>query len=503
MIIELRKKEMKNIFIEDREIKAPKLYQALLSFAGLVLVMAVGIIVFEVDPHIPMFIGVIIAAIMAMVLGYKWSQIEKMMVDGISKAMQSILILAIVGMMIGAWLISGTIPTMIYYGLKLLSPKIFLVATVLICSITSLATGTSWGTMGTMGLALIGIGQGLGMPIGPTAGAVLAGAYFGDKLSPLSDTTNLAPAMAGTDVFTHVKYMLKSTLTAYVISLVFFGVYGFIHATSGAVDASQATIIMEGIGNTFHISPLLLLPPVVVILAIALKVPAIPGITLGFLVASIMAPIAQPDLAIFDDSLELLHNGVDLGDLLSVALNGFYCNTEVEAINDLLTTGGLMNMASSILMTIIAMMFGGIMEGSGQLAVIINTISGKIKSDAGMIAATEVTCVLSNTVMPEQYISILVPGRMYAPAYRERGIHPKSLSNALESAGTVTSCLIPWNTCGLFIAKTLGVTAAVYAPWAVFNYTMPVICLIMAFMGITVTKMTPEEQARADAGELV
>ena len=230
---------MKNIFIEDREIKAPKLYQALLSFAGLVLVMAVGIIVFEVDPHIPMFIGVIIAAIMAMVLGYKWSQIEKMMVDGISKAMQSILILAIVGMMIGAWLISGTIPTMIYYGLKLLSPKIFLVATVLICSITSLATGTSWGTMGTMGLALIGIGQGLGMPIGPTAGAVLAGAYFGDKLSPLSDTTNLAPAMAGTDVFTHVKYMLKSTLTAYVISLVFFGVYGFIHATSGAVDASH------------------------------------------------------------------------------------------------------------------------------------------------------------------------------------------------------------------------------------------------------------------------
>ena len=216
-----------------------------------------------------------------------------------------------------------------------------------------------------------------------------------------------------------------------------------------------------------------------------------------------MAPIAQPDLAIFDDSLELLHNGVNLGDLLSVALNGFYCNTEVEAINDLLTTGGLMNMASSILMTIIAMMFGGIMEGSGQLAVIINTISGKIKSDAGMIAATEVTCVLSNTVMPEQYISILVPGRMYAPAYRERGIHPKSLSNALESAGTVTSCLIPWNTCGLFIAKTLGVTAAVYAPWAVFNYTMPVICLIMAFMGITVTKMTPEEQARADAGELV
>ena len=494
---------MGNIFTAEREHKTPALWQALLSFAGLVVVMAVGIIKFEVDPHIPMFIGVIIAAVMAMVLGYNWAEIEKMMVDGISKAMQSLLILAIVGMMIGTWLMAGTIPTMIYYGLKLLSPKVFLIATVLICSITSLATGTSWGTMGTMGLALIGIGQGLGMPVGPTAGAVLAGAYFGDKLSPLSDTTNLAPAMAGTDVFTHVKYMLKSTLVAYGAALIFFGVYGFMHASGGNVDASQAAVIMEGIKNTFHISPVLLLPPLVVILAIALKVPAIPGITLGMLVAAVMAPFAQTDLAIFSSDLELLHNGVNLGDLLSAALNGFFCNTKVEAINSLLTTGGLMNMSSSILMTIIAMMFGGIMEGSGQLAVIINTVSGRIRSDAGMIAATEVTCVLSNTVMPEQYISILVPGRMYAPAYRERGIHPKSLSNALESAGTVTSCLIPWNTCGLFIAKTLGVTAAVYAPWAVFNYTMPVICLIMAFMGITVTKMTPEEQARADAGELV
>ena len=451
--------------------------------------MSIGIKVFEVDPHIPMFLGVIAAAVMAMYLGYKWADIEKMMVDGISKAMQSILILAIVGMMIGAWLISGTIPTMIYYGLKLLSPKIFLIATVLICSITSLATGTSWGTMGTMGLALIGIGQGLGMPIGPTAGAVLAGAYFGDKMSPLSDTTNLAPAMAGTDVFTHVKYMLKSTIVAYAISLIFFGIYGFMHATSGNIDTSQATLLMEGIRVAFNVNPLLLLPPLVVILSIALKVPAIPGITLGFLTAAIMAPFAQ--------------DGVTIGAILGVALEGYVMEGEIASLNDLLSTGGLMNMSSSILMTIIAMMFGGIMEGSGQLSVIINAISGKIKSPAGMVGATEATCILSNVVMPEQYISILVPGRMFAPAYRERGIHPKSLSNALESAGTVTSALVPWNTCGLFIANTLGVTAAVYAPWAVFNYMMPIICFVMAFMGITVTMMTPEEQARADAGELV
>ena len=494
---------MKNIFTEEREVKQPKLYQALLTFAALIVIMSIGIIVFEVDPHIPMFLGVIVSAIMAMALGHKWSDIEGMMVDGISKAMQSILILAIVGMMIGAWLISGTIPTMIYYGLKLLSPRFFLVATVLICSITSLATGTSWGTMGTMGLALMGIGHGLGMPVGPTAGAVLAGAYFGDKLSPLSDTTNLAPAMAGTDVFTHVKYMLKSTLVAYGISIVFFGVYGFIHVSSVTADTSQAEAIMSGLSSTFNINPLLLLPPLVVILAIALKVPAIPGITLGFLAAAVMAPFAQGNLAIYDGDLELLHNGVNLGDILTVSLEGFNCNTEVEALNDLLTTGGLMNMSSSILMTMIAMMFGGIMEGTGQLAVIIDAILKKVKGDAGLVAATEATCILSNATMPEQYISILVPGRMYAPAYRQRGIHPKSLSNALESAGTVTSCLVPWNTCGLFIEKTLGVGTAVYFPWAVFNWSMPIVCLVMAFMGVTVTKMTPEEQAKADAGELV
>ena len=480
---------MKNIFIEEREIKEPKLSQAIFSFLALIVVMSIGIIVFKVDPHIPMFVGVIVAAIVAMSLGFKWETIEKMMIDGIGKAMQSILILAIVGMMVGVWLLSGTIPTMIYYGLKLLSPKIFLVAAVLICSITSLATGTSWGTMGTMGLALIGIGNGLGMPIGPTAGAVLAGAYFGDKISPLSDTTNLAPAMAGTDVFTHVKYMIKSTAVAYGISLVFFGVYGFLHASGGNVDTSQATVLMDGIADVFNISPILLLPPLVVILAIAFKVPAIPGIVMGLVTGAILAPICQ--------------SGANFGAILDVALNGFVCESNIDALNDLLTTGGLMNMASSILMTIIAMMFGGIMEDTGQLAVIIDSLSKKIKSDVGLVGATELTCVLSNVVMPEQYISLLVPGRMYAPAYRKAGLHPKCLSNALESGGTVTSCLVPWNTCGMFIMATLGVSTLQYAPWAVFNYIMPIVTFVMAYMGITVTKMTEEEQARADAGKIV
>ena len=483
--------------------RQPKIWHALISFLALVLVMSIGIAYYEVDPHVPMFIGVIVAAVVSLSLGFKWGEIEGMMISGISKAMQAILILAIVGMMIGVWLVSGTIPTMIYYGLKLLSPSIFLIAALLVCSITSLATGTSWGTAGTMGLALMGIAQGLGMPLGVTAGAILSGAYFGDKLSPLSDTTNLAPAMAGTDVFTHVKYMLKATGVAYVIAIVFFGIYGFQHAASGNANLEQAQILSDGIKNTFNINPVLLLPPVIVIAAIALKIPAIPGITLGLISGAVMAPIFQGDLAIFNDEMKLLHNGVTFGDVLSIARNGFICNTKIESLNSLLTNGGLMNMSSSILMSVIAMMFGGIMEGTGQLAVIIDGITKIVKSGPGLIIATEVTCVLSNVTMPEQYISILIPGRMFAPAYRKAGIHPKSLSNALESGGTVSSPAVPWNTCGLFMATTLGISVYTYMPYLIFNYAMMLSTIVLAFVGITVTKMTPEEQARADAGELV
>ena len=484
--------------------KQPKLWHALVSFGALIAVMSVGMIHYKVDPHIPMFVGVIASAVVSLLIGFKWNELEEMMISGISKAMQAVLILAIVGMMIGVWLLSGTIPTMIYYGLKLLSPSVFLIAALLICSITSLATGTSWGTAGTMGLALMGIAQGLGMPLGVTAGAILSGAYFGDKLSPLSDTTNLAPAMAGTDVFTHVKYMLKATAIAYIIAIVFFGVYGFTHTSGGNVDTSQAEVLSKGIHSAFNINPLLLLPPIVVIGAIALKVPAIPGITLGLITGAILAPIFQGDLNIFNpDTLKVDHVGATFGDVLSIARNGFVCNTDNEALNNLLSTGGLMNMSSSILMSVIAMMFGGIMEGTGQLAVIINGITKIVKTGAGLVFATEVTCVLSNVVMPEQYISILIPGRMFAPAYRKLGIHPKSLSNALESAGTVSSAAVPWNTCGMFMSTTLGISVFTYMPYLIFNYSMMLSTLVLAFVGVTVTKMTAEEQARADAGELV
>lgn len=455
--------------------RKPFLYEAIITFVFLVVVMAVGIAVYEANPHIPMLIGTAFAALMALRLGYKWQAIEESMYDGIRQALQAIVILAIIGVLIGVWLLAGVVPTMIYYGLSVMTPSMFLLATLIICSVTSLATGTSWGTAGTMGIAVIGIGQGLGIPAPMTAGAIISGAYFGDKMSPMSDTTNLAPAMAGTDVFTHVKFMLKPTSIAYAIAAIFYLVIGM-RLGNGSADLSAIETMRTGLAGAFTISPFLLLPPVVVIVAIARKVPAIPGIFLGIVLGAIMAPIFQ---------------GSSFGDILNVSYNGFESATGIEAVDNLLSAGGLSNMMYSISLTLIAMMFGGIMEKTGQLEVIVNRLLKLVKTTGGLVAMTIATCLGSNITMPEQYISIVVPGRMYASAYKERGLHPKMLSNALESAGTLTSPLVPWNTCGVFLLGVLGVQTMQYIPYAIFNYTMPIVVIVMTYMGLLTAKSDP------------
>lgn len=454
-----------------REARKPHLWEALLTFLFLIVVMGISISVYEADPHIPMLIGTLFASLIALKIGYSWIEIEKSMLDGIYQALQAIIILAIIGVLIGLWLLSGVVPSMIYYGLGILKPNIFLVATVLICSITSLATGTSWGTAGTIGIALMGIAKGLGIPAEIAAGAIISGAYLGDKMSPLSDTTNLAPAVAGTDVFTHVKNMVPSTLTSYGITLIIFLVMGFKYAGT-ASDISSINAIREGISASFNISPLLLLPPLAVIVAIAFKVPAIPGITIGIILGAVMGFIMQ---------------GANLGDILTASYSGYTSTTGVVMIDDLLTAGGLTRMMFSISLTIIAMMFGGIMETTGQLEVIVNSFLDKIKSVGGLVTTTILTCIFSNMTMPEQYISVVVPGKMYASAYKERGLHPKMLSNALEGAGTLTSTLIPWNTCGAFLYSVLGVSALEYGPYAFFNYLTPIIIIMFAFLKINIT----------------
>lgn len=453
----------KNINKYEREVRKANFAEALFTFASLTIIMFISIIKYEESPHIPMLIGVLIASLVALKIGYTWKFIENSMIKGISQAMQSIIILAIIGVLIGIWILAGVVPTMIYYGLMILKPSIFLVATVLITSITSLATGTSWGTAGTMGIALMGIASGLGIPAPVTAGAVLSGAYFGDKMSPLSDTTNLAPAMAGTDVFTHIKSMAKPTLIAYGLTLV---IFGFLSAKyrGASADLSNVNIIANGLKETFTISPVLLLAPLVVIVSIAKKLPAVPGIALGIVIAAILGPIYQ---------------GINFGDILSAGLNGYVSNTGLEAVDKLLTTGGLNNMMSSISLTIIAMMFGGIAEETGILEAIVKKFLHKVQSIVGLVISTILTCIFTNASMPEQYISIVVPGRMFKNEYKERNLDPTLLSSTLESGGTVTSAMIPWNTCGTYMSTVLGVSTVHYLPFLFFNLLMPIVQVII------------------------
>lgn len=453
----------KNINKYEKEVRKANFAEALFTFVSLTIIMFISIIKYEESPHIPMLIGVLIASLVALKIGYSWKFIENSMIKGISQAMQSIIILAIIGILIGIWILAGVVPTMIYYGLMILKPSIFLVATVLITSITSLATGTSWGTAGTMGIALMGIASGLGIPAPVTAGAVLSGAYFGDKMSPLSDTTNLAPAMAGTDVFTHIKAMFKPTLIAYGLTLLIFGFLSLKYKGASA-DLSNVDVIANGLKESFTISPILLLAPLVVIISIAKKLPAVPGISLGIIIAAIMGPIYQ---------------GVNFGDILSAGLNGYVSNTGLEAVDKLLTTGGLNNMMSSISLTIIAMMFGGIAEETGILEAIVKKFLHRVQSVVGLVISTILTCFFTNATMPEQYISIVVPGRMFKNEYMDRKIDPRLLSSTLESGGTVTSAMIPWNTCGTYMSTVLGVSTVHYLPFLFFNLLMPLVQVII------------------------
>ena len=336
----------------NREPRMPKVWESCITLGALIGVLAIGIVIFKASVHVPMFLGVCVAAVMALYLGHKWDSIEKMMMDGIYKALQSVCILIIVGILVGVWINAGVVPTMIYYGLKIMHPAIFFIACVLICSITSLATGSSWGTMGTMGVALMGIGFGLGMNSGMTAGAILSGAYFGDKMSPLSDTTNLAPAMAGTEVMAHVKAMMIPTAITYAITLVAFGVLGAMQYHGGSADMSRVTEFAAALnaaeGGVFNINPVLLLPPVIVIVAVAMKMPAIPGITLGIFAGAILGLVFQSgscDLGtLFNFGLE----GFTFSDEMHVMLQGALTEDTYNTMIELLEKGGIMNMMNSV-----------------------------------------------------------------------------------------------------------------------------------------------------------
>lgn len=465
--------------MKKREKKKATLFDALIPIVFLMLFLGVSIFKFGSSPHVPLVGGTIIAGLVAVYkLGYEWQELEESMFSSIKMAMQAILIIMIIGILIGTWIISGVVPAMIYWGLEILSPSIFLVATTLICSVVSLATGSSWSTMGTVGVALLGIGQGLGIPNGLIAGAIISGSYFGDKLSPLSETTNLAPAMAGTDIFQHIKYMLYSTIPTLVICLILYGIIGMRYAGQD-LDMSQINIIRETLAASFNtLSPILFIPPVVVIGLVVFKVPAIPGLIVGAVLGFIFAIVFQ---------------GASVGDILSAAQDGYVSTTGVVAVDDLLSKGGLMGMMSTVSMTICALALGGILEKTGMLEVIASSILKLAKGVFGTVACTMITCAMTNAVAGEQYLSIVIPGRMFKDEYAKRGLHPKMLSRALEDSGTLTSALIPWNTCGAYIYGTLGVSAFTYLPYAFLNLINPLVSLFLIAIKFKIARIEPSE----------
>ncbi len=462
-----------------REKRDPYLWEALISILGLIVFISLAILRYESDAHVPILLGVFVAAVIGLRAGFSWKDIESGMLNGITNSLQAIVILCIIGILIGVWILSGVVPTLLYYGLKILHPSIFLPAALIICSITSLATGTSWGTTGTIGIALIGIGGGLGFPLPLVAGTVLSGAYFGDKMSPLSDTTNLAPAMAGTDLYTHIKHMSYTTGVSYALTLVINIIIGFFYG-GGQANLEKVNQILTGIDAQFSINPLMLIPPALVMVLAMRKIPAVPGIVIGILSAGVLGAIFQ---------------GNSFGNLLSAAYGGYASNSGVEAVDNLLTKGGFESMMYTVSLVICAMMFGGIMEKTNQLRVVVTFILKKAESTGSLITATVLTAIGANLILCDQYMSIVMTGKMYSQSFTDKGLHPKNLSRAIEDSATVTANLVPWNSGGAYQAATLGVPTIAYLPFNFFCWITPIVSVIYGWFNITIHPLEEEAEA--------
>lgn len=402
--------------------------------------------------------------------------IVKEIYHNLKSVLVPILILFLVGALAGTWLISGVIPAMVYYGLQVLEPGIFLPASVVIAAIISIATGSSWTTSATVGIALVGIGTALGIEPGMVAGAVISGAYFGDKMSPLSDTTNLAPAMAGTDLFTHIKYMSLTTIPTLVITLIIFTVISFNIETTGNTDVSD---MLQIITDTFHISSWLFLVPVTVVTLILLKVKPLLSLLSGVVLAAIFAVIFQADV--------ILNISDSIGEgILKAILTDIQIHTDNEALNELFSSGGMNGMIWTILLIICAMIFGGVMDGIGALSIITQSLLKMTTSIFGLFASTVASCLGLNLIASDQYLAIVIPGKMFKQAYKDKNLAPENLSRTLEDAGTVTSVLIPWNTCGAYQSTVLGVSVSEYFFFAIFNYLSPITTLVFAALNIKI-----------------
>ncbi|RSC92528.1 Na+/H+ antiporter NhaC [Tenacibaculum singaporense] len=487
-------KNLSEIEIENQKIiqnKELSIWEALIPVLALIGMLAYNVYVFGDDAlsgsnQFILLLGGAVAAIVGFKNKVSYERMIEEVAENIKSTAGAILILLMVGALAGTWLVSGIIPSMIYYGLQILNPTIFLVACLIICAVISVATGSSWTTSATVGIALIGIGEALGISLGMTAGAVLSGAYFGDKMSPMSDTTNLAPAMAGTDLFTHIRYMAYTTVPTFIVTIIFFIILGFTQTTTGDANTQQ---MLSDINKAFNITPWLFLVPVLVVVLIIKKTPPLIALLAGTILGGAFALIFQPHVvAQISGVEELSFESAYKGIMQSITVETSVA-TDNEVLKDLFTAGGMKKMLGTVWLILLAMVFGGVMDAIGALAKISSFMLGLFDSVFGLFASTVGTCIGLNFTASDQYLAIVVPGKMYAQAYKDKGLAPENLSRTLEDSGTVTSVLIPWNTCGAYHSGVLGVPVIDYAFYAMFNWLSPFTTLLFAAFKIKIKQL--------------
>ncbi len=474
-----------------KKIKYTTLYIALLPILILIALLSMNVFYYGDDSlsganQMALILSGAFCAILSLIQGTSWEILLDGIKNSIADALPALLILLLIGALAGTWLISGVVPAMIYYGLQIVNPTYFLIAACIVSAIVALATGSSWSTIATIGVALLGIGKAIGISESMIAGSIISGAYFGDKMSPLSDTTNLAPAMAGTDLFTHIRYMMYTTIPTFMITLIIFLFLGL--NIESNINPNNIEMILSSIESKFLISPLLFLVPIAVVIVIAKKVPAIPALFIGTLLGGIVAIIFQNDIINeLGAGKNYFHSSfVCIMDAMSREVSII---TENKMINELLSTSGMYGMLNTIWLILCAMCFGGLMQSSGYLNTISLSLMKLAKNSASLITTTTGTCIFFNLTASDQYLSIIVPGKMFSESYKEKGLSPENLSRTLEDSGTVTSVLIPWNTCGATQAGVLGVSTLSYLPFCFFNIISPFMTLFYALIGIKIRKM--------------
>ncbi|MEG0050811.1 MAG: Na+/H+ antiporter NhaC [Terrisporobacter sp.] len=469
--------------MKELQKKKPSLGQALAPIVFMVLALAIGYGVLKIKAEPIMIASAFIAGIIAIKLGYTWDEMQKAIIDKIASALPATLILWSVGLLIGALMFSGAVPMIIYYGVQMINPKFILVTAFFASALLAIVTGTSWGSAGTIGVAMMGIAGGLGVSLPATAGAVVSGAFFGDKLSPLSDTTNLAPMAAGCDIYDHIKHMLYTTVPAALVAIVVYLIVGF-SASGELVTPESVQIMMNQLDTMFNFNIVLVLPLVLIILGSVRKWPTIPTMLGTSLLTVVLGTVIQGFNIV--DGFTALISGFD------ITMTGF-TGAPTEEVIKLINRGGVASVTSTTVLIFCAMGFAGIVSVSGMLDVVLDLLMSKVKSTSGIIISTIISCFTVAFVTGSSYLSILVPGELFKDVYPKKNLHPKNLSRTLEDSGTVIVPLIPWSAAGAYMSATLGVPTLEYLPWAILNYTGIIFAVIFAITGFGIAKIDKYE----------